>query len=42
MGTNIGETFLQGDLGKDIESLKMHITFDTATPLLRTYSTEII
>lgn len=34
MGTNIGKMFGEGNLAKDIKSLKMDPTFDTTIPLL--------
>lgn len=34
MGINIGKTFLEGNLAKDISSLKIYIIFDPGTPLL--------
>lgn len=42
MGTNIGKTFLKGNLAKDIKSLQTYLSFNLATPLLRMYSMEII
>lgn len=42
MATNTDKTFLKGNLTKDIKSLKMYLSFNLPTPLLRMYSMEII